>query len=175
MFIIDSFNIRLKDGKVKRPSFTRLALLIIPLISSCAVEQSKFDVHLSARSVTAMTALSAGEIKEVIAFYEAAAREAEKNAAGSWFPQQYWVAATVAYSQASIAARFSGRLEISIAHGEKAVDCAEKIKGFVWLCPTCADQLPGLRILALVSLANAYKSVRSFAKARVLMENALEI
>jgi len=112
-----------------------------------------------------------------MASLEAQAQEAEKNASASWFPQAYWQTATAAYSQASTAAIFSGQLEKSIAYGEKALETAEKIKGFVWVsgCVGCVDQLPAFKIRALATLANAYKSVRSFAKARGLIERGLEI
>lgn len=74
-----------------------------------------------------------------------------------------------------MAARDIGQLEKSIAYGEKALETADNIKGFVWLCTGCVDQLPAIKIRALTSLANGYKSVRSFAKARGLIERGLDL
>jgi collagenase-like PrtC family protease len=42
-------------------------------------------------------AIVRGELKEALASYESQAREAEKNAQGSLFPQQYWREAVEAY------------------------------------------------------------------------------
>ena len=42
-----------------------------------------------------------GELNEALASYEAQAREAEKSAQASLFPQQYWRAAVDAYRQAA--------------------------------------------------------------------------
>jgi CHAT domain-containing protein len=108
----------------------------------------------------------------------AQAREAEKNASVSWFPEAYWETASEAYSRASTAALYSGRLEESIAYGEKALRTAEKIKGFAWVpgcMGNCVNAFPAIKIRALMSLANAYKAIRMFAKARRLIESGLEI
>ena len=49
-------------------------------------------------------AIVRGELKEALVSYEAQAREAEKNAQGSLFPQQYWRQAAEAYGVAGNAA-----------------------------------------------------------------------
>jgi CHAT domain-containing protein len=144
-------------------------LILLLFASSCTIPEFQATDWSTYRAVVS------GKTKEALASLEAQAQEAEKNASASWFPQAYWVAAANAYSRASTAAIYSGRLEKSIAYGEKALETAEKIKGFVWLCATCADQLPAIRIRALTALVNAYKSVRSLAKARGLIERGLEI
>ena len=69
-----------------------------------------------------------GELKEALASYEAQAREAEKNAQASLFPQQYWRAAAEAYRRAADAAREAGQLQKAITYGEKALEMAEKSK-----------------------------------------------
>jgi CHAT domain-containing protein len=144
--------------------------LMIFFTSSCAVSEFQITDLITYRAVVR------GKTMEALASVVAQAQEAEKNASTSWFPQQYWVAATEAYSRASTLANHSGQLEKSIAYGEKALETAEKLKGVVPVpgCNGC-DRLPGLKILASTSLANAYKSVRSFAKARGLIERGLEI
>jgi CHAT domain-containing protein len=147
-----------------------IGALMLFFVSSCAIPEfqaTDWSIH---------RAVVRGQTKEAVAFLAAQAQEAEKNASASWFPQQYWVAATEAYSRASTVARYSGQLEKSIAYGEKAVETAEKLKGVVGIpgCNGC-DRLPGLKILALTSLANAHKSVRNFAKATGLIERGVEI
>src|SRR5215510_11517743 len=67
-----------------------------------------------------------GELKEALASYEAQAREAEKNAQTSLFPQQYWRAGAGAYRRAADAAREAGQLQKAITYGEKSLEMAEK-------------------------------------------------
>src|SRR5215470_9512804 len=62
-----------------------------------------------------------GELKEALASYEAQAREAEKSAQGSLFPQYYWRGAAAAYRRAADAAREAGQLQKAITYGEKAL------------------------------------------------------
>jgi tetratricopeptide (TPR) repeat protein len=147
-----------------------IVALMLFFVSSCAIPEfqaTDWSIH---------RAVVRGQTKQALAFLAAQAQEAEKNASASWFPQAYWATATEAYSRASTAALYSGRLEESIAYGEKAVETAEKLKGVVRIpgCNGC-DRLPGLKILALTSLANAHKSIRNFAKATGLIERVLEI
>jgi len=143
-----------------------IVALMLFFASSCAIPEFQATDWSTYRAVVH------GKTGEALASLAAQAQEAEKNASASWFPQGYWIAATAAYNQASTAAMLSGQLEKSIALGEKALGSADKIKEFVWVpgCSACA-----IKLSALVSLADAYKSVRSFAKARGLIERGLEI
>jgi CHAT domain-containing protein/tetratricopeptide (TPR) repeat protein len=155
-----------------RPTVSLVTFFLPLLAIGCSVP--KYQPTAASYQQT----IAPGEIQKTLASLVAQAREAEKNASAGWFSQAYWVAATEAYSRASTAAIYSGQLEKSIAYGEKALETAEKIKGFVVLpgCGGgCVDQLPAIKIRALTSLANAYKSVRSFVKARGLIERGLEI
>ena len=142
---------------MKRSLFSFILLLF--LITGCAVEQPKFE----ATPASTGRALLRGEIKEAMASYESQAREAEKNAAASSFPRQYWEAATDAYRQASSAARQSGQLQEAISYAEKAREMAEKTKE------------PRFRLRAITRLIQAYRSVRNFDKAREHIEKGLEI
>src|SRR5262249_21094492 len=108
-------------------------------------------------------AIVRGELKEALASYEAQAREAEKNAQRSLFPQQYWQAATQAYSWAANAAREAGQLQKAITYGEKALEMAEKSKD------------PGSLFRAIDTLVPIYRQVRNFDRARELIERGVVI
>src|SRR4030095_5590935 len=108
-------------------------------------------------------AIVRGEIQEALASYEAQAREAEKNAQASLFPQQYWQAATEAYSWAANAAREAGQLQKAITYGEKAVEMAEESKN------------PASLLRAIDTLVSIYRQVRNFDRARELIERGVVI
>ncbi|MBI2986052.1 MAG: CHAT domain-containing protein [Deltaproteobacteria bacterium] len=105
----------------------------------------------------------AGEIKEALASYEEQAREAEKNAAASLFPQPHLKVAALAYKEAARAARASGQLQKGIVFGEKALEIAEKLGE------------PGYKLEALDVLIPAYRSIRSFSKASNLVEKGFKV
>src|SRR5262245_49953758 len=161
-----SFGICNMAKKINSAERGVIAALMLFFASSCAIPE------FQATDWSTNKAVVRGKTKEALASLEAQAQEAEKNASVSWFPQAYWVAATQAYSQASKAAIYSGQLEKSIAYGEKALETAEKITEFIWV-PGCSGCT--IKIQALASLAEAYKSVRSLTKARGLIERRLEI
>ena len=104
-----------------------------------------------------------GELKEALASYEAQAREAEKSAQGSLFPQQYWQTASEAYGRAARAAGDAGQLQKAITYGEKALEPAEKSKD------------PRSLLRAINALVSAYRQVRNFDKARELLEKGVGI
>jgi CHAT domain-containing protein len=104
-----------------------------------------------------------GELKEALASYEAQAREAEKNAQGSLFPQQHWREAVEAYAWAANTARHTGQLQKAITYGEKALEMAEKSKD------------PGSLFRAIETLVFAYRGVRNFDKARELIEKGVTV
>ena len=108
-------------------------------------------------------AIVRGELKEALASYEAQAREAEKNAQASLFPQQYWQAAAEAYRRLRRAARAAGQLQKAITYGEKALEIAEKSKN------------PGSLFLAINTLVLAYRQVRNFDRARELIEKGVAV
>ena len=104
-----------------------------------------------------------GELKEALASYEAQAREAEKNAQTSLFPQQYWLAGAAAYRRAADAAREAGQLQKAITYGEKTLEMAEKSKD------------PGNLFSAIHTLVLAYRQVRNFDRARELLERGVAV
>jgi CHAT domain-containing protein len=104
-----------------------------------------------------------GELKEALSSYEAQAREAEKNAQASLFPQQPWRVTAEAYRRAADAAREAGQLQKAITYGEKALEIAEKSKN------------PGSLFSAIQTLALAYRQVRNFDKARELTEKGITV
>ncbi len=129
-------------------------------VSACSSSPvSRYDTNpLSARR-----AYAKGEINQALASYEAQAREAEKTAESSLFPQHYWEEAANAYNHASRAAHSAGQLQNSIAYGHKAVESAEKAKS------------PLLQHRGIRSLIVAYRSVRDFDKVRDLIERGLKV
>src|SRR5215470_10763545 len=104
-----------------------------------------------------------GELKEALASYEAQAREAEKNAQASLFPQQYWREAVEAYGLAGNAARHTGQLQKAITYGEKALEIAEKSKD------------PQSLFRAIDTLVPIYRQVRNFDRARELIEKGIAV
>src|SRR5690348_9669204 len=96
------------------PSVFLMAIVFM----GCAVSEPRFEIDLVNSAIPTRKALVRGEIKEALAFYEIEARQAQKNAAVSWFPERDWVRAIVAYREASSAARQSGELQKAIAYAE---------------------------------------------------------
>ena len=78
---------------------TKISILIVLsfLASSCAVSQPKY----AATRLGLNSAILEGKLKEALTDDEAQAREAEKNAMGSLFPQQYWSTAVRVYNWAA--------------------------------------------------------------------------
>src|SRR5215813_7838118 len=108
-------------------------------------------------------AIVQGELKEALASYEAQGREAEKNAQGSLFPQQYWREAVEAYAWAAAAAGRTGQLQKAITYGEKALEMAEKSKD------------PASLFRAIDTLVPIYRQVRNFDRARELIEKGIAV
>lgn len=136
-----------------------IAAAFLLFASSVAMSQSKFEATYS----STYKALVQGKIKEALASLESQAQEAERNATTSWFPQRYWEAATDAYREAARAARFSGQLQKSITHGEKALETAKKTK----------DATFQIRVIAV--LIETHHLVRNFDRARDLIDKGLEL
>src|SRR5215470_12295217 len=108
-------------------------------------------------------AIVRGELKEALASYESQARQAEKNAQTSLFPQQYWREAVEAYGLAGNAARHTGQLQKAITYGEKALEIAEKSKD------------PNSLFRAIDTLVPIYRQVRNFDRARELIEKGIAV
>jgi len=80
-------------------------LALSSLLASSAAAQPQYE----ATAPSIIDAIARGEAKEALAAMEAKALEAEKNAASSASPQQYWVEASNAYREAaSFPSPFSG-------------------------------------------------------------------
>jgi len=141
--------------------------------AGCAVQQPRFDGTVA----SLRSALLRGEIKDALAFYEAEARQAEKNATSSSFPQQYWRAAIGAYLRAAQAASYAGQLQKAITYGEKALEIAFRTKAPI-LDQGAQRYLqwpPIPELTTINSLVAAYTSVRDFDKARVLVDRGLTL
>jgi CHAT domain-containing protein/Tfp pilus assembly protein PilF len=143
---------------------TGLSVVLLPILFvGCAVVEPRFEIDLVNSGIPTRKALVRGEIKEALAFYEAEAKQAEKNAAASWFPERDWVITTVAYREASSAARQSGQLQKAIGHAESSLAAAEKTTN------------PIHQVRAIFELILANNSVRNFGRARELIEKGLGI
>jgi len=108
-------------------------------------------------------AIVRGEAQEALGSYESQAREAEKNAQASLFPQQYWYVAAEAYNRAAKTAREAGQLQKAITYGESALEMAEKSKD------------PGSLFRAIETLALVYRQVRNFDRARELIQKGIAV
>src|SRR5215472_3269906 len=147
------------------------------LVSGCAVQQPRFDdTEASMRN-----AQLRGEIKQALAHYESEARQAEHDAATSWFPQPYWGFAVNAYLQAASAARVAGQLQKAITYGEKALDIAQRTQVSTLALARFGQgegtfQPPPLpEVRAIDNLIRSYTSVRDFDKARALADRGLTL
>lgn len=147
---------------VKLRSALSVLLLSIVFIG-CAISEPRFEIDLVNSAIPTRKALVRGEIKEALAFYEAEARQAENNAAVSWFPQQDWVIATVAYREASSAARQSGELQKAIADAERSLAAAERSTN------------PVYEVRAISELVKSYTAIRNFENARKFTDRGLAL
>ena len=135
-----------------------LVFFAVPLLATaCSVPKYQLT------EPTYRQAVVRGEIKAALASYEAQAREAEKNAQASLFPQQYWREAVQAYGLAGNAARAAGQLQKAITYGEKSLEMAEKSKD------------PNSLFRAIDTLVPIYRQVRNFDKARELIEKGIAV
>jgi CHAT domain-containing protein len=140
-----------------KPIFLSVSLSLSLFAISCAVPKYQPTVG------SYRQAIARGELKEALTSYEVQAREAEQNARGSLFPQQYWREAAEAYGMAGNAAREAGQLQKAIKYGEKALEMAEKSKD------------PGSLFRAIDTLVPVYRQVRNFDKARELIERGISV
>jgi CHAT domain-containing protein len=134
-----------------------ISLPVLSLTLGCSVP--KYQVT----APSYQQAVVRGDLNEVLVSYEAQAREAEKNAQASLFPQQYWQAAADAYGRAAEAAREAGQLQKAITYGEKALEIAEKSKD------------PNRLFRAINTLILTYNQVRNFDKARELIDKGIAV
>jgi len=128
-----------------------IIVVLLILTSGCAIQEAKFEVTGASRR----EAISKGEIKEALDFYESAALEAERG--------RQWKAATKGYSHASALARSTGQLQNAIKYAEKALEMANR------------SNKQDRQLKAIIQLSRAYRSINKFEKARELIDKGLEI
>jgi CHAT domain-containing protein/tetratricopeptide (TPR) repeat protein len=140
-----------------KPTVLLLSFCLPLLTLGCSIPkyQSTFPSYRQA--------IVRGELKEALASYEVQAREAEKDAQSSLFPQHYWREAAQAYGLAGNTARWAGQLQKAITYGEKALEMAEKSKD------------PNSLFRAIDTLVPIYRQVRNFDKARELIEKGIAV
>lgn len=153
---------------------TRIFALFIGallIFASCAVEQQ----WAVPTALTTSRAGVRGEIRETVALYEAQAQQAEKDAAASRSPQQFWTAALAGYREAARAARISGQLQKAIAYGEKALEIAQRTKAPVYTVGGSLDRPPLPELSVISILIGVYVSVRDFDRAKALIDKGLTL
>ena len=114
---------------------------------------------------------------DALAVFESQAKEAEENAKMSWWPRQYLATASWAYGEASKVALYSGQLQKAVTYGEKSLEMAENIKEVVPKVtpPIGTDELPSIKVRAILQLIQAYRFVRDYQKAKELIKRGLPI
>jgi CHAT domain-containing protein/TPR repeat protein len=129
------------------------------------------------RYTSADNAVLKGEIRDALTIFELQAKEAEENARISWWPRQYLATASWAYGEASKVALYGGQLQKAVTYGEKALEMAENIKEVVPKVnpPVGTDELPSIKVRAILQLIQAYRSVRDYQKATELIKRGLPI
>jgi tetratricopeptide (TPR) repeat protein len=156
-----------KLQRIKRMPWAAVSFLILVFVSGCS----------SPRYRSADNALLKGEIRDALAILEFQAREAEENARMSWWPRQHLATASWAYGEASKVALYSGQLQKAVTYGEKSLEMAENIKEVVPKVtpPVGTDELPSIKVRAILQLIQAYRSVRNYQKATELIKRGLPI
>src|SRR5262245_37352648 len=144
-----------------------VSFVILLFVSGCSLP----------RYTSADNALLKGEIRDALAIFESQAKEAEENAKISWWPRQHLATASWAYGEASKVALYSGQLQKAVTYGEKALEMAENIKEVVPSVnpPVGSDELPSIKVRAILQLIQAYRSVRNYQKATELIKRGLPI
>jgi CHAT domain-containing protein/Flp pilus assembly protein TadD len=113
--------------------------------------------------ISVVRAVSRGEARKALVFYEERIRYFEGLAKASELPNPWWAEAGRAYREASNAAHFLGDLHKAIVYGEKALALAEK------------HGRRSLELATLSSLVWAHRSARNFSQMEELIERALRL
>lgn len=137
--------------------WTIIALLL--LIGTANSQQAEFETSL----ISVYRAISLGESKKALLFYETQAQQFEDLAKSGKSSKPYWEAASRAYREASNAAHYLGNLQKAIIYGERALALAEKLGNPRWRLP------------AISSLEQAFRSTRNFTKAREFTDIGLKV
>jgi CHAT domain-containing protein len=142
----------------KRLSAATVLLLFLQTVSAGSQEP-----HFETSLVSVYRAISLGEIKKALLFYETQARRFEDLAKSTEDPKFYWEALARAYREASNSAHYLGNLQKAIFYSESAFALAEKLDD------------PQLKLMTLSSLQQAFQSTRNFTKSSELTERGLQI
>src|SRR5262249_47051231 len=130
----------------------QLAMLItVTLFSGVAAGQQKFEPTPGARR----QAIATGRIREFLTAMEALGSEAEQSGR--------WADAAQAYLEATNAAQQMRQLQKAIIDGTKTLELAQKAKD------------PWLEANGMQTLAQTYRSLGQFEKAKELLEKGLEV
>ena len=137
-----------------------LAISVLILQTGTAGSQERqFETSL----LTVFRAVSRGEAKKALLYYENRARYFDNLAESSESPDGLWTEAARTYREASNAAHFLGNLQKAIDYGEKALVLVEKRRP------------RALKLAILSSVVWAHRSARNFTRAGELIGVALEL
>ena len=136
-----------------------LAISVLILQSGTAGSQERqFETNL----LTVFRAVSRGEAKKALVYYESRARYFDDLVRSSESPDGLWTEAARTYREASNAAHFLGNLQKAIDYGEKALVLVEKRRP------------RALKLAILSSVVWAHRSARNFTRVDELIEVALK-
>ena len=122
-------------------------------------QQAEFDTSL----IGVYRAVSQGESKKALIYYEKEATRYEVLGKSSESPEGYRRAVAQAYREASNAARHLGDLQKAIDYGARALKLAEGVDN------------ANLRLAAISSLEQAHRNTRNFPKAAELTALGLQV
>ena len=139
------------------PWIILIVLLAIPSTSGAA--QPAFETSLTG----ARRAISAGEAKKALRYFETQAAKFEESARSEEAPRASLEAASRAYREASNAAFYLGDLQKAVDYGENAFALATEVDN------------PRLKLTAISSLHRAHRDLKNASRARELIELGLKI
>ena len=137
-----------------------LAVLLVFIQTTTAGSQ---EPYFETSLISVVRAVSQGEAKKALLFYEKQAGYFENLARSTESTHRWWEEAARAYREASNTAHFLGDLQKAIVYGEKALALTEKLGH------------RRLKLATLSSLVWAHGSGRNFAKVKELIELAFKV
>jgi tetratricopeptide (TPR) repeat protein len=116
------------------------------------------EAHFETSLLSVIRAVSRGEAKKALLFYETRAVRSEELAKSGESPGENWEAASRSYREAAASANYLGNFQKAIDYGERALALAEKLEN------------PRLKATAISTLVGAHRRARNFDKMSALIE-----
>jgi hypothetical protein len=86
------------------------------------------EAHFETSLLSVIRAVSRGEAKKALLFYETRAVRSEELAKSGESPGENWEAASRSYREAAASANYLGNFQKAIDYGERALALAEKLE-----------------------------------------------